>query len=77
VLPNPSNGAIQIVLDTPSEQLTDITIMDLSGRVVHTSKMSANVNTESLNLDLPSGTCLIHLQQGFNIIHVGKIVVID
>lgn len=76
VSPNPTSGAVRIELSELSQLRTDVNVRDLTGRLVHSANMQPNTNTESLNLDLPSGTYLIHIQQGNEIVHVEKIVIL-
>ena len=62
LFPNPSNGQVNLLLDSPLDMEAEIVIFSVDGRIIQRSRMAAEQLQTSLDLAfLPAGTYFIRL----------------
>ncbi|MDP4763532.1 MAG: T9SS type A sorting domain-containing protein, partial [Salibacteraceae bacterium] len=62
--PNPSDGTISLSVPTKfNEQITKITVLDLSGRSIFQQQFVAS-SSEQLNIDAAAGTYFMQINSG-------------
>ena len=63
IFPNPANDYIQIKLNTPSQETTEVTIINALGKVVKTEYInSVNSNKQISTSDLSRGVYFVKLK---------------
>ncbi len=68
VYPNPSNGQFWVNLDTEMNELQNLSIFDLQGRLIETIEVNSNAQSSRVSFDLSDqtpGIYLIELQSGY------------
>lgn len=67
VYPNPSNGIVQLTLDSSNNEKVELTISDLSGTVLKTRTLNSFEGTFNQTVDLaeyPNGAYILTVKQG-------------
>lgn len=59
--PNPSNGAFYVEIKSPKEELLELHLLDVMGKLLHTSKLTSN-ETTMLNFDVQPGIYYLSLK---------------
>lgn len=65
ILPNPASGAFSLQTDQPAESITDITIMDLQGKILCTHSVGPKQSrSDVIDLNLRPGLYLVKISDG-------------